>query len=332
MSSIASSPFVLGFGSPLIDHLARVRPEQINEFGLIHGGMKLVGAAEVDALKDRAQADRAAPGGSAANTCIALAHLGGASAFGGVVGADEWGRFFSSELKRAGVVDHLIAHPAEATGRVLACVQPDGERSFATCLGAAIHLKAEDLQPAWFSGARFVYLEGYVIPNQGLVHRVVELARAAGAQVALDTASPNVVEEHRAAFLALLEDGVDVVFANAEEAFALTGKKGAEALDFFKKRQKTAVVKLGEEGSVAFHGTQAHRASIQKVKAIDTTGAGDYYAAGFLHGALQDLPLATCMGLGSIASRYVVQTWGAALSEETWAQVRQETAALLKKK
>jgi len=319
-----------GFGSPLIDHLARVDDGRLAEFGLVKGGMKLVDPAEIERLHALVGATETATGGAAANTTLALARLGTPAAFTGKIAPDQWGAFFADSFRKQGVRDLLVrAEPKKATGRVLSCVTPDGERSFATCLGVAVEFSPADLDAAMFSDSRLAFVEGYLIMNQPLVEAIFEGAKRQGAQIALDMASWNVVQEHRERFLSYLKEYVDIVFANEEEAKALCGEEGEKALDFISERCSISVVKLGSKGSLARRGQERVKLPITPVKAVDTTGAGDLYAGGFLHACLRGAPLEACCRLGSAVSREVVQVTGATLGDETWIRLRSEAADIL---
>ncbi len=315
--------YALGFGSPLIDHLAEVHEAQLQNFGLLKGGMKLVEGHEVLSIRKQIPSLKTATGGSASNTMLAMARLGARTGFSGKIAADEWGTFFRDQLSSHGVKNELIhAEPGHHTGQVVSLITPDGERSFATHLGAALLFKPEDLRPAMFDGADLVYVEGYLVMNRPLIEAIFKLAHQFHVEVAIDLASYNVVEENKEAFLKYLKDDVDIVFANEEEAMALTGKKDTAALEELKKMCKVAVVKLGDKGSLAGNEKNDIFHPIEAVKALDTTGAGDLYAAGFLYGHLLELPLATCAALGSLVSHEVVQVVGASLENKTWDKIK----------
>lgn len=319
-----------GFGSPLIDHLARIDESRLAEFGLVKGGMKLVDPAEVERLHALIGRTDTVTGGAAANTILALSRLGSPAAFSGKIAPDQWGAFFADSFRRQGVRDLLVrSEPKKATGRVLSCVTPDGERSFATCLGVAIEFSPADLTDAMFADARIVFVEGYLIMNQPLVEAIFQQAKRHGAEVALDMASWNVVQEHRERFLSYLKEYVDIVFANEEEAKALCGEDGEKALDFISERCAVSVVKLGSKGSLARRSNERVNLPIQPVKPVDTTGAGDLYAGGFLHAYQRKASLEACCRLGSAVSREVVQVTGATLDDETWLRLRGEAAEIL---
>jgi len=317
--------FAIGFGSPLIDHLSEVAEETLTGFQLMKGGMKLVEGHEVETIRQALPNLLSATGGSASNTMSALARLGARVGFGGKVGRDDWGKFFRDKLTAHGVQNHLVqSNEGLGTGQVISLITPGGERSFATHLGAAVSFKPEDLKDSMFQGASLVYVEGYLIMNPPLIDRIFKMAKHFGAETAIDLASFNVVSDFKEAFLKHLDEDVDIVFANEEEAFALTGKKDTAALDELKKICKVAVVKLGERGSLSANHKHEHFHPIEAVKAVDTTGAGDLYAAGFLFGHLMDLPLESCARLGSIVSREVVQVVGANLDDSIWKKITGE--------
>lgn len=321
----------IGFGSPLIDHLVKVDDAKLASFGLLRGGMKLVDEAEVDRLHKAAGNAESVTGGAAANTMLAMARLGSTASFCGKIAADHWGAFFADRFRQQGVKDTLVrAASGVATGRVLSCITPDGERSFATHLGAAITMGAADLSPALFKEHGLVFVEGYLINNPPLIEAIFEQAKAEKCLVALDMASWNVVEANRDRFKAYLKNYVDIVFANEEESRALTGVEGAAGIDALADLVKTPVLKFGAKGSMVRWNGKDTRIEITPVKAIDTTGAGDLFAGGFLHAFLKGAGPETCLKAGSAVSREVVQVIGATLPDMTWLALRGEINGLLK--
>jgi sugar/nucleoside kinase (ribokinase family) len=220
----------------------------------------------------------------------------------------------------AGVDPHMI-HSIKPTGCAVALVSPDSERTFATFLGAAIELSAEHLLSNIFSKYDFLHIEGYLVQNHALIETAVKLAKEAGLMVSIDLASYNVVEANKEFLHDIIEKYVDIVFANEEEAKAFTGKDPDEALHEIGGKCKIAVVKTGREGSMVKRGEDLHKIGIIAVTPIDTTGAGDLYAAGFLYGLANDKPLQECGRIGALLAGNVIEFMGSKMPEERWLRI-----------
>ena len=310
---------VIGIGNALVDILTRIDNDDIlNDLRLPKGSMQLVDAstsAHVGAAVERFE-NSMAPGGSAANTIHGLAKCGIKTGFIFSTGNDEMGRFFEDAMKEVGVKPHVY-HRETPTGTARAIISPDGERTFATHLGAAVELTAEMLNKELLAGWDYCYIEGYLIANQPLVRRTIELSKQVGCKVAIDLASYNVVEENRGFLLEILPQ-IDIVFANEEEAKSLTGNTPEESLEFIAKSCEIAVVKIGKRGSLIKRGDEKVQIGCSKVNVIDTTGAGDMYAAGFLAGLINGLNLEKCGELGSCLAENIIQVIGAKMGEDRW--------------
>ena len=316
---------VLGIGNALVDALVQVQDEALlTEMNLPKGSMQLIDTAGYEAVCRRlSQMEvKRATGGSAANTVLALAHLGAAPGIIGRVSEDDNGHFFADNCKKNGIETYLL--PSELpTGVASTFITPDGQRTFATFLGAAATLHADDLRPEWLEGYAYLYIEGYLVQDHDLICRAVEMAHAAGLKVCLDLASYNIVEAQHEFFSYLL-DHTDIVFANEEEALAFTGKAPREALDELAQRCEVAVVKTGKKGAMARCGEDFAEAPAEEVaQVVDTTAAGDFFAAGFLYRHAQGAPLAACLESGGALAGAVIQVVGTQLADQTWAALRQ---------
>ncbi len=318
-------PELVGVGSPLVDLVLRVEDTFLaKKVGGAKGGMQMVGAGQIAALiaAQRKEPARTA-GGAASNTTLGAANLGIRTAFIGVLGTDAHGDFYLEALRSHGCESRLVRMADLPTGHVLALVTPDAERTMRTCLGAAGALAPEHVGAAAFAHARVVMLEGYVLFNPALARAVAAGARAAGCELALDLASFEVVAANRSLLEELLDGQVDLVFANEDEAKAWNPAGPEAALEDLAQRAKVAVVKLGKHGSlIAGRDGARHRLGSEMVEAVDTTGAGDCFAAGFLAGYLRGLPLPACGRLGALAGAAVVQVTGAQLPPERWSALR----------
>ena len=329
---------ILGMGNALVDIMIPLESDNILELlGLPKGSMQLVDMERsnvvLSALRDYQKSLSA--GGSAANTIHGLAMLGAKTGYIGVVGEDELGGFFVRDLIQAGVDPHMI-HSSQETGRAVALVTPDSERTFATFLGAAIELSADHLEPrvrsdelqitndklSIFKGYSYFHIEGYLVQNHELIRRAVELAQEHGLIVSLDMASYNVVEANKDFLLSIITEYVDIVFANEDEARALTGLEPEEALHELSKLAEIAVVKTGSSGSLVKSGTDTYRIGVINVLPIDTTGAGDLYASGFLYGLSTGMPLQECGELGAVLAGNVIEFMGSKMSAERWDQIK----------
>lgn len=314
---------ILGIGNALVDSMTMIEDEDLlSKLQLPKGSMQLVDAATAEKVKKASDhlKHTMASGGSAANTIRGLAKLGNPTAFIGHVGEDETGLFFSDDLKAAGV-EPLLFSSKTPSGIAHAFVTKDGERTFATFLGAAIELSANHLKSEHFAGFDYLYVEGYLVQNRELLRKAIELAKTAGMKVAIDLASFNVVADNKDFLNEILDNGVDLVFANEEESKTLTGLSPEKALDLLAQKCEIAVVKIGSEGSLIKKGTETYRISPIKANAIDTTGAGDMYAAGFLYGITNGLSMETAGQIGSVLAGNVIEVVGANMDDERWQKI-----------
>ncbi len=322
---------ILGIGNALVDIITLLPDELIlKEFSLPRGSMQLVDGDKSEKVKaatmhfDR----KLSSGGSAANTIHGLAMLGAETGFIGSIGKDELGDFFETDMKKAGVKT-LMHRRDSVTGTAVALITPDFERTFATHLGAATELVAEDLDRSDFTGFDILYLEGYLIFNMPLVQTACTLARANGMKIALDLASYNVVETKLSDFKEIIEKYVDIIFANEEEAKAYTKMEPEEALKMLSASCETAVVKIGKNGSIISRDRE-----IIKVPAIDaitrdTTGAGDLYASGFLYGLANDLDPEKAGLVGTILAGNVIEITGAKMDIEKWKNINNKVMKIM---
>jgi sugar/nucleoside kinase (ribokinase family) len=321
---------ILGIGNALVDILTFIDNDSVlDKLELPKGSMQLVDGIKSKAVKDATShfPRSKASGGSAANTIHGLAMLGTETGFIGSVGKDETGDFFENDLKAAGIKTMLLRRDT-VTGTAAAFITPDSERTFATHLGAAVELDAGDLDPALFNDFDILYLEGYLIFNKPLVERACSIAKEKNMKVALDLASYNVVEARIDDFTDIITRYADIVFANEEEAKSYTGLEPEEALHLISEQCEIAVVKVGKDGSWIKRGDEVLKVGALKTKSIDTTGAGDLYASGFLYGLAGNQPLDNCGTLGSYLAGRVIGITGARLNDQTWDEIRSRSTSL----
>jgi sugar/nucleoside kinase (ribokinase family) len=315
---------VLGLGNALVDILVRIADERVlDSLQLPKSCMTLVEESQVNAILAKiAHLDKQETcGGSAANTISGLARLGIGTGYIGKIGHDPFGTFFEEDMKKHGVVTHMFFGRAQ-TGRALGLITPDSERTFATFLGAAVELESSDLGPELFRGYDIFHIEGYMVQNHRLFETAVRLAKEAGLEVSLDLASHNVVRENNDFLRDMVPRYVDIVFANEDESMAFSGKNSPhDALVAISPQCRVAVVKLGKNGSLIRKQEEQHRIGCIPARAVDTTGAGDLYAAGFLYGMIKGFALDVCGRIGSLLSGKVVEVIGAKLDEAQWLEV-----------
>lgn len=321
---------ILGIGSALVDILTQIPDEHIlEELNLPKGGMVYVDAETSVKIGEKLSYldNQMASGGSAANTMSGLAQLGIETGFLSKIGNDEVGRFFEKQMTETHV-NPLMLKSETPSGRVQALVTPDCERTFATCLGAAAELCADDIKPELFEGWDIFYVEGYLVANPTMLRKAVETAKAQGMTIAIDLASYNVVEENHDFLMELVDNYVDIVFANEKEAMALTHLEPKEAVQYIAEHCDIAVVKVGAKGALVQHADQVVTIEPMKANVIDTTGAGDMWAAGFLAGLVKNEPLKKCGMMGAIVAKNIIEVMGAKMDAERWENIHAEIAAL----
>ena len=321
---------ILGIGSALVDILTQIPNEQIlTELNLPKGSMTYVDAQiSVEIGKKLAYlGNQMASGGSAANTMSGLAQLGVEAGFLSKIGKDEVGEFFAKQMTETHVKP-LMLKSDTPSGRVQALVTADGERTFATCLGAAAEMCADDIQPELLQGWDIFYVEGYLVANPTMLRKAIETAKAQGMTIAIDLASYNVVEDSRDFLLELVNNYVDIVFANEKEAFALTGMEPEAALHYIAERCDIAVVKVGAKGAFVQRGNEVITIPPMKADVVDTTGAGDMWAAGFLAGLVKGENLQKCGMMGAIVAKNIIEVMGAKMDDERWEKIHTSIASL----
>jgi sugar/nucleoside kinase (ribokinase family) len=317
---------VLGMGNALTDILLQIESDEVlNELKLPKGSMQLIDEAKLSEIRDAVNIGKSvmATGGSASNTINGITKLGVPAGFFGKIGKDVIGDFFMSDTLANGV-EPLLEYSDLPSGNCTVLVSADGERTLCTFLGAAAELSPDDITPALFEGYSIFHIEGYLVQNHELIRKAVQMAKQAGLLVSIDLASYNVVEANLDFLKEMIAEFVDIVFANEEEARAFTGMEPQDALIHIAGNCEIAVVKIGKEGSFVKSGDTVHAISPFVAKSIDTTGAGDLYAAGFLYGMALDLPLELCGRIGSLVSSKVVEVLGAKMSQEVWEGIKSE--------
>ena len=317
---------IIGLGNALVDVLATLKDDTLlDEMGLPKGSMQLIDDAKLQQINTKFSQMKThlATGGSAGNAILGLACLGAGTGFIGKVGNDHYGDFFRKNLQKNNIEDNLLTSEHLPSGVASTFISQDGERTFGTYLGAAASLKAEDLTLEMFKGYAYLFIEGYLVQDHEMILHAIELAKEAGLQICLDMASYNIVENDLEFFSLLINKYVDIVFANEEEVKAFTGEEPEEALRVIAKKCSIAIVKVGANGSYIRKGTEEIKVSAIPVeKVLDTTGAGDYFASGFLYGLTCGYSLEKCAKIGSILSGNVIQVIGTTISPERWDEIK----------
>ena len=317
---------ILGIGNALVDILVQLdNDDLLQKLKLPKGSMQLVQADNIPSISSEIE-NRAVTmisGGSAANTIHGLASLGMKCGYLGKVGNDDLGRFYEKDFNDLGVSTHLFDSET-VTGRAHTFITPDSERTFATFLGAAVELTADNLKAEIFDNYELLHIEGYLVQNTTLIETALKIAKNSGMKTSLDLASYNVVEASLNFLRNIIPKYVDIVFANAEEAKAYTSKDPSDALGEIADQCDIAVVKMGKEGSLIQSGNQKFEIGTIVVNSIDTTGAGDQYAAGFLFGLLKNLSLEKCGKLGALLAGRVIENYGARIPLKLWPEIHKK--------
>jgi len=307
---------VVGIGNALVDVLDHKPHEFIGRHDLARGTMSLIDEDRAHQLYGAMAPALEMSGGSAANTMVGIASLGGSAAYIGRVRDDQLGKSFAEDLRATGVefsVPPAIDGPA--TGRCMIVVTPDAQRTMNTYLGASTDLGPGDVEPELISRAKLTYLEGYLWDRpsaKDAFRKAAGLAHEFGRQVALTLSDPFCVDRHRESFVELIDGAVDVLFANEEEIVSLFQVDSfEEAVRQVRGRVSVAALTRGGKGSMVIAGDEAHTIDPFPVEVRDTTGAGDLYAAGFLHGLAQGWSLDRCGTLGSASAAHIISRTGA---------------------
>lgn len=323
---------VLALGNAIVDVIAAAGDDFLQGQGIAKGSMRLIDADEAQRLYAAMPPGREISGGSAANTTAGVAALGARTAFVGRVSDDQLGHVFQHDIRAAGV-DYRTppAVGGRPTGQCLIVVTPDAQRTMSTYLGSCQELDAGDVDEAMVRAAAVTYIEGYLWDPAApirAVRKAIDIAHAAGRQVAMTLSDVFCVDGHRDDFLMLMGSGaVDLIFANENEACALFQTSDVQqAIDALATRVPLAVVTRSEKGAVAICGDAREVVPVQPTaRVLDTTGAGDMFAAGFLVGHTRGLPLRDCAVMGTIAAAEVIEHYGA----RPEADLRARVAAVL---
>jgi len=313
---------VFGIGNALVDVLMHVEHSMIEELGLAKGTLHLLDEQKLIDFEEKVLhlEKKTVAGGSAANTLVGVALLGGSVFFFGKIGDDEHGSFYEEALLKHGVKSGLIKANG-ATGRAITLITPDFERTFLVHLGTAAKLAKHELLEKDIKDSKFLHIEAYQLEDTQLRETSLEAMRIAkenGVRVSLDLGDPGLVKRNKEDLRSIASDYVDILFANEAEARAFTGKKPKDALGEMSGMADIAIVKLGSKGSIIKQGGKVYKIAGVKANANDTTGAGDIYASGILYGLAHGYCLEASGNLASMLGAKVVEQTGARLDPRGW--------------
>ncbi|MDO9231462.1 MAG: adenosine kinase [bacterium] len=313
---------ILGIGSPLFDIVINISEEMLVKLNFKKGSMNLISKAESENIFQQFKNIKLelTPGGSVSNTLSGANLLGSRVSFLGLVGQDEHGKKYQEKIEAEGVASHLCFHDNGMTGHAIVFVTPDGERTMATHLGASVNFNKNHIQEKEIKRAKILHIEAYQLENsvsrQAIFH-AVEIAKKNDVLVSLDLSDTQLIRRNKKLFASIVKEHIDIVFANEEEATAFSGKKNSrKALHEIAKNCRIAIVKLGENGSLIEEDGKIFEISPCPAKVINTNGAGDMYAAGILHGLINNLDLGEAGKIASRVSALVVASSGARLNKK----------------
>lgn len=322
---------ILGLGNALVDVLSKLdSDETLVKIGIQKGAMDMISREQMYVIrKYQANTETTqAPGGANCNTMRAIALLGGRSGFIGKVGNDNLGQFYEEALLKAGVASYLIKTEGPS-GACTVFISPDGERTMGTFLGPAPTISPDEITEDVLRGYDCIHIEGYLIVNEELVRETMKKAKRLGLKVALDLANYNIVNAYKGLLEEVIPQYVDILFANASEAEAFTGLPAQEAVKALEKQVHVALVTLGKDGSLIGSEGKFYHVDAEGGKPVDTTGAGDNFAAGFLYGQSVGASLVQSAQIGSMLSGYVIDVVGPQVPADKWEQIKLKVKTIL---
>lgn len=313
---------ILGIGAPCVDTIVFVTDNFLEECNLEKGSVIPIDRQTLQYLLQKADgAPVLTPGGSCCNVLRALSHLGWSCGLAGKIGKDSAGEFLKSQLDEQKIAFYGTQNESP-TAQILCFITPDGERTMRDLLGASAEMQGDNLLPSHFYEKRLVHIDGYTLYNKELTEKAMQLAVESQALVSFDLANFKIVNNYKKSLMRIIPQYVDIIFANAQEAFELLAAPPKEACEELSRWCKYAVVTQSEKGCYVGHaGIVQHLPAIPPAKLIDTTGAGDLFAAGFLDGILQKLPVEICGWQGTFLATQVLGQQGACLPAEKWPEI-----------
>lgn len=323
---------IIGVGNALLDVLLRLETDDtLTELSMAKGAMDLVSEAQMVAIqKAQAGLERTeAPGGSVCNTMRALAKLGADIGYVGKVGTDRVGAFYEEAVRKANVTPYFVRTEG-ISGCCTVLISPDGERTMGTFLGPAATLEATEITDETLKAYDLIYIEGYLISNGKLFLPILQRANQLGLKVALDLSNFNIVNGFKELLQEVIPRYVHILFSNESEAEAYTGLEAKEAIRKIAEDVDVAVVTIGKEGALAGNKHEVVHVPALGGKPVDTTGAGDNFAAGFLYGQSIGASLEQAAKIGSVLAGHVIEVVGPQIPDHQWEQIKLKIGAILR--
>ncbi len=322
---------ILGLGNALVDVLSKLDSDEIlEEIGIQKGAMDMITREQMFNMRKFQEGSEVtqAPGGSNCNSMRAISLLGGKSGFIGKVGDDSLGEFYGNAIQEAGVSSYLVKTEGPS-GSCTVFISPDGERTMETFLGPAPTISADEITDEVLKEYNYIYIEGYLIVNEELVRETMKKAKRLGLKVALDLANYNIVNGFKGLLKEVIPQYVDILFANESEAEAFTGLPAREAIKVLTDQVEIALVTLGKDGALVGNRDVVIQVPAEGKNPVDTTGAGDNFAAGFLYGQSVNASLEQSARIGSVLSGYVIDVVGPQIPLDKWEQIKLKVKAIL---
>lgn len=321
----------IGLGNALVDVLLKLESDNVlTEVGIKKGAMDMINQDQMIAIRKQQEGlERSqAPGGSVCNTMRAMACLGNKTGFIGKIGSDNVGEYYEQALLKSGVAPYFLKTNG-ISGSCTVLISRDGERTMGTFLGPAPDITSSEISEEVLALYNIVYIEGYLLVNEDLVRGTMQKAKKLGLKVALDLSNFNIVNAFRGLLDDIIPNYVDILFSNESEAEAFTGLPACEAVMKLSEMVDISLVTLGKEGALVGSKGQVIAVPAEGGKPVDTTGAGDHFAAGFLYGQCIGASLEQSARLGSLLAGYIIDVIGAQIPDEKWEQIKLKVAGIL---
>lgn len=321
----------IGLGNALVDVLLQLKDEDVlAEVGIQKGAMDMINQDQMISIRKKQEGlERSeAPGGSACNTMRAMACLGNKTGFIGKIGNDTVGEYYEKALINAGVTPYFLKTDG-ISGSCTVLISPDGERTMGTFLGPAPQIASAEIKEDILHAYHCIYIEGYLLVNEELVRGTMQKAKKAGLKIALDLSNFNIVHAFRGLLEEIIPQYVDILFSNESEAEAFTGLPAHEAVKVLSEKVEIALVTLGKEGALVGSNGQVVSVTAEGGKPVDTTGAGDHFAAGFLYGHSVGATLEQSARIGSLLAGHIIDVIGAQIPDDKWEQIKLKVNTIL---
>ena len=322
---------IIGLGNALVDVLLKLENDNtLSEIGIEKGAMDMISEEQMIIIQDAQKhlPKSMTPGGSVCNTMRAMSKLGASNGFIGKIGHDDTGSFYEKALLSAGVAPYFIKTEG-VSGCCTVLISPDGERTMCTFLGPAPNITGEEINEAVLSEYKYIYIEGYLLVNEELVQSTLKKAKGLGLKIALDLANFNIVNAYKDLLYEIIPEYVDILFSNESEAKSFTGLEAEDAAKKLSEMVETSLVTIGKDGALIGHKGNVTSVSAEGGKPLDTTGAGDNFAAGFLYGQTAGATLEQSARIGSVLAGHVIDVIGPQIPDDKWEQIKLKIKEIL---